>query len=247
MNTDWLRNHADEILALTINHANLSWPAIVSSLFIAVPVGWLAHHYPRLRGSLVSLAGLLYAIPSLALFVVLPLVIGTSVLSKTNVIVAMTLYGIALLVRSAADGFDAVDEAVTNSATALGYPAWKRVCSVELPLAGPVILGGLRVVSASTISLVSVGALVGVKSLGTLFTEGFARSFPTQIIAGVVGTVVLAVLFDLVLVLSGRLLMPWAKAGKTGDKHTPAAGAAPATTARHPAASHPAQRGGARQ
>ncbi|MBN9644118.1 ABC transporter permease [Corynebacterium mendelii] len=222
MNLDWLLSHAEEIAALALQHANLSWPPIVASFIVAVPLGWLAHRLPRLRGSIVGVAGLLYAIPSLALFVVLPLVLGTSVLSRTNVIVAMTLYGIALLVRSAADGFDSVDPAVTNSATALGYPAWKRVCAVELPLAGPVILGGLRVVSASTISLVSVGALVGVKSLGTLFTEGFARSFPTQIIAGVAGTVLLAVLFDLLLVAAGRVAMPWAKAGKTGDASSPA-------------------------
>ena len=220
MNWTWLSAHSAEILQLIVRHANLSWPAIVASLVIAVPLGWLAHHYPFARATVVTASGLLYAIPSLALFVVLPLIIGTSVLSPFNVIVAMTLYGVALLVRSAADGFAAVDESVIDAVAAMGYPTWKRVIAVELPLAGPIIIAGLRVVSASTISLVSVGALVGVHSLGTLFTEGFARSFPTQIIAGVVGTVGLAIVFDLVLVLLGRLAMPWATSGKTSSEKT---------------------------
>ncbi|MFS0332785.1 ABC transporter permease subunit [Corynebacterium striatum] len=112
---------------------------------------------------------------------------------------------------STADSFDTVPAAVASAATAMGYSPLQRVFQVELPLAGPGIIAGLRVVSASTISLISVGALVGVHSLGTLFTEGFQRNFPTQIIAGFVGTVLLAVLFDLLLVLIGRVLLPWAR------------------------------------
>ena len=101
-----------------------------------------------------------------------------------------------------------------RAATAQGHSAWQRFWRVELPLAGESLLAGTRVVSASTLSLVSVGALIGVQSLGTLFTEGYARSFVTEIVVGIVGTVILAVVFDLVLVALAALLMPWTRRAK---------------------------------
>ncbi|HCD2523685.1 TPA: ABC transporter permease subunit [Corynebacterium striatum] len=211
MKWDWLSSNFSRLVELGIAHANLAWPPILLALLVALPIGWVAHRYRRIREIVVGLSSALYIIPSLALFILLPLVIGTSVLSSLNVIIAMTLYGLALQVRSTADSFDTVPAAVASAATAMGYSPLQRVFQVELPLAGPGIIAGLRVVSASTISLISVGALVGVHSLGTLFTEGFQRNFPTQIIAGFVGTVLLAVLFDLLLVLVGRVLLPWAR------------------------------------
>lgn len=209
MRFQWLADNAGLLWELSVQHAQLSWLPIVAALLISLPIGWAAARHAALRGILLGVSGVLYAIPSLALFVVLPLIVGTSVLSPANVVVALSLYGIALQVRSTADAFAGIDRAPVSAAVALGYPAWKRVAMVELPLAGPVILAGLRVVSASTISLVSVGALIGVRSLGTLFTDGFQRSFPTEIIAGVVLTVLVAVVFDVVLVLVGKVLMPW--------------------------------------
>ncbi|MDK8824936.1 ABC transporter permease [Corynebacterium striatum] len=211
MKWDWLSSNFSRLVELGIAHANLAWPPILLALLVALPIGWVAHRYRRIREIVVGLSSALYIIPSLALFILLPLVIGTSVLSSLNVIIAMTLYGLALQVRSTADSFDTVPAAVASAATAMGYSPLQRVFQVELLLAGPGIIAGLRVVSASTISLISVGALVGVHSLGTLFTEGFQRNFPTQIIAGFVGTVLLAVLFDLLLVLIGRVLLPWAR------------------------------------
>ncbi|HFG8934686.1 TPA: ABC transporter permease [Corynebacterium striatum] len=211
MKWDWLSSNFSRLVELGIAHANLAWPPILLALLVALPIGWVAHRYRRIREIVVGVSSALYIIPSLALFILLPLVIGTSVLSSLNVIIAMTLYGLALQVRSTADSFDTVPAAVASAATAMGYSPLQRVFQVELPLAGPGIIAGLRVVSASTISLISVGALVGVHSLGTLFTEGVQRNFPTQIIAGFVGTVLLAVLFDLLLVLIGRVLLPWAR------------------------------------
>lgn len=211
MKWDWLSSNFSRLVELGIAHANLAWPPILLALLVALPIGWVAHRYRRIREIVVGVSSALYIIPSLALFILLPLAIGTSVLSSLNVIIAMTLYGLALQVRSTADSFDTVPAAVASAATAMGYSPLQRVFQVELPLAGPGIIAGLRVVSASTISLISVGALVGVHSLGTLFTEGFQRNFPTQIIAGFVGTVLLAVLFDLLLVLIGRVLLPWAR------------------------------------
>lgn len=209
MNWSWLAANSDRIASLAFDHLVLSLPAIALAFFIAVPIGWVAHASGRAREAIVVATSLIYVIPSLALFVLLPLVLGTSVLSPLNVVVAMTIYGIALMVRSAADAFGAVPAAVVQSAVAAGYTPLARVLRVELPLAGPGLVSGLRVVAASTISLVSVGALIGVQSLGTLFTEGFQRSFTTQIIAGLVATVALAVLIDVLLVALGRLAMPW--------------------------------------
>ncbi|WP_342319419.1 ABC transporter permease [Corynebacterium mayonis] len=211
MNWQWLGANTGRIGALALDHLLLTLPAVVAAFVIAVPVGWLAHSSGKAREVIVMATSLIYVIPSLALFVLLPLVLGTSVLSPLNVVVAMTLYGTALMVRTASDSFAAVPQAVRQSAIAAGYTRASRALRVELPLAGPGLLAGLRVVSASTVSLVSVGALIGVHSLGTLFTEGFQRSFPTQIIAGLVATIALAVLLDAALVAISRILMPWTR------------------------------------
>lgn len=209
MNWAWLSSNLGMIAGLAGQHLLIALPAIVASFLIAVPLGWAAHRSGRFREVIVVVTSLIYVIPGLAMFVFMPLVLGTSILSPVNVVIAMTLYGIALMVRSAADAFDAVPGAVRQSATAAGYSPLARVMRVELPLAGPGLLSGVRVVAASTVSLISVGALVGVQSLGTLFTEGFQRAFPTEIIAGLVGTILLAVLIDVCLTLIARLTMPW--------------------------------------
>ncbi|WP_018297310.1 ABC transporter permease [Corynebacterium lubricantis] len=213
MRWGWIVENFPRIAGLAWEHLLLTVPAVLAAFLIALPIGWAAHRYRRLRDVIVTLTSALYVIPSLALFILLPLVLGTSMLSPVNVVVAMTLYGLALQVRSSTDAFDTVPGDVRQSAVAMGYSTVRRVLTVDFPLAGPVILSGLRVVTASTISLVSVGALIGVHSLGTLFTEGFQRNFPTQIMAGLIGTVVLAIICDLILVLSGKVLMPWTRKG----------------------------------
>lgn len=212
MNWAWLSANSGRIFHLTLDHLLIALPAVALAFVVAVPLGWLANRSGAAREVLVVLTSLIYVVPSLAMFILMPLVLGTSILSPLNVVAAMVLYGIALMVRSAADAFGAVPQDVRQSAAAAGYPPFKRVVAVELPLAGPGLLSGLRVATASTISLVSVGALIGVQSLGTLFTEGFQRSFPTEILAGLIGTVVLAVAVDAVLVTLGRAAMPWTKA-----------------------------------
>lgn len=215
MRLDWIPANRELIGGLALDHLALALPPVLASLLIAVPLGWAATRMPRGGPAVVTAAGLLYAIPSLALFVVLPPVLGTSVLSPLNVVVALTVYGTALLTRTAADAFGAIPAAAVDAATAVGYGPARRVLAVELPLAGPVILAGVRVVSASSISLTSVGALIGVPGLGYLFTDGFNRSFPTEILTGVLATVLLAVAADLLIVAVGRLLLPWrAAAGK---------------------------------
>lgn len=206
----WAWENRDYILDLTLTHAWLSAVPLVLGFAIAVPIGWYASRHRRLRGPLLSTGSVLYSIPSLPFFVILPGVIGTPFLSPLNVIIALTVYAAAILVRSSTDAFISVSPSVLDAATATGYSSQQRGLSVELPLAGPVLLAGLRVISVSTVSLVSVGALIGVSSLGTLFTDGFKRDFTTEIVVGVIGIVVLALVFDALLVLAGRLLMPWA-------------------------------------
>lgn len=205
----WLVDNIGLVWDLTVRHVWLSAVPIVLGFVIALPIGWYANRHPRLRGSLLAGVSILYTIPSLPLFVILPGLLGTGFLSSTNVLVGLTIYAVAIMVRSASDAFGSVPPGVLDSASATGYSARGRAFAVELPLAGPVLLAGLRVVAVSTVSLVSVGALIGVSSLGSLFTDGYQRDFRTEIVIGIVATVLVALVFDALLVLAGRLLMPW--------------------------------------
>jgi osmoprotectant transport system permease protein len=215
---NWLVNNLDLVWELSLEHIRLSIPPVIIGFLVAIPFGWLAHRYQLTRGILLTIVGLLYTIPSLALLVILPPLIGISVLSSANVITALSIYAVALMVRSVTDALDSVDADVKQSATAVGFSSWRRFWTVEFPLAGPVLLAGLRVVAVSTVSLVTVGIFVGVRSLGYLFTNGLQRSIPLEIVTGIVMTVVIALLFDLVLVLLGRVLMPWTRVSKPSRK-----------------------------
>lgn len=208
---NWLWSNFDQVWALTLDHVALSIVPVVLGFLLSLPLGWLANRYHATRGIILTVGGVLYSIPSLPLFVVLPVIVGTSVLDPANVVIALTIYAVALMVRTTADALAAVEPNVIQSATAVGFSGWGRFWKVELPLAGPVLLAGLRVVSVSTVSLVSVGALVGVNSLGYLFLNGFQRNFPTEILIGIIGTVIIALVFDAILVLIGRLVLPWTK------------------------------------
>ena len=208
---NWLWSNLDRVGELMLVHLALSVPAIILSFVVSVPIGWLAHRYRWSRGVLLSLCALLYAIPSLALFIALPAFTGLSLRSPLNLVIALTLYGVAVIVRTAADAFDAVERDVLQSATAVGYSGVRRFWGVELPLAGPVLLSGLRVVIVSTVSLATVGAVIGVQSLGSLFTDGFQRGIEVEIATGIVATIVLALVLDWASVAIGRMLMPWTR------------------------------------
>jgi osmoprotectant transport system permease protein len=205
----WIPGNADRILSLLVEHLRLALIPIVAGLVLSVPLGWVANRYPLARAILVPAAGVLYTIPSLTLFVVLPGILGTRILSEINIIVALTIYTVALLVRTIADALAAVPGLVIAAATAMGYRPARRFLDIELPLAIPVLVAGLRVATVSSISLVSVGALIGVGGLGEFFTEGFQLQFPTEIIVGVALTVLLALAGDAVLLVIGRILTPW--------------------------------------
>lgn len=205
----WLWNNLDLVLGLTAQHALLSGIPILLGFAASIPLGWLASRSRVLRGVLLTVFNILYTIPSLALFVTLPLILGTKTIDSANVVVALTIYAIAMMLRGTLDAFDSVSPDVLQSATAQGYSAASRFWTVQLPLAGPVLLANLRVVSVSTVSLLSVAALIGSGGLGYLFTAGYQRSFIDEIVIGIVFVVLLALVFDLILVTVGRLLMPW--------------------------------------
>ncbi len=209
---NWFLDHLPEVAELMGNHARLAALPLVFGLLLALPLGWLARRVPALYTPLVALAGLLYTIPSLALFILMPLVLGTGILDPANVVVALTLYTVALLVRTVADGLGSVPEEVAQAASAMGIGRVRRLFTVELPLAVPVISAGLRVAAVSNVSIVSIAALIGVPQLGSLFTDGFARDFPTEIVVGIVACIVLALVFDLVIIAVTRLLTPWERA-----------------------------------
>lgn len=204
----WVLDNLDLIWSLTLDHIRQSVIAIVLGFVIAIPIGWAAWRYTTVRGPVLSTIGLLYTIPSLGLFALLA-ALGVPYLSETNLIIALTIYGGAIMTRSVADGFDSVDAATRSAAVAVGFGPWRRFWTVDLPLSGPVLLAGLRVTATSTIALATVGILISVQNLGYLFTNGFQRRIVPEILAGVVAVVVIALVIDMLLVLAGRLAMPW--------------------------------------
>lgn len=213
MNWSWVPRNLDLIAELTVQHLWLALLPVLLGLVVALPLAWLATRARTLRTILITVTGLLYTVPSLALIVMLPLVLGIGILNPLNVVVALTIYTVALLVRSIADALDAVPQAVVAAATAMGYTPLRRFVAVELPLAVPVTVAGLRVAAVSNMSLVTVGAIVGLGGLGALFTDGFQRDIPAEILTGIVLVLVLALLVDVALLALGRAVTPWTRAG----------------------------------
>lgn len=209
---NWVLDNLDLIGELAVIHLRQSLIALVIGFVVAVPLGWVAWRHRLVRSSVITITGLLYTIPSLALLILIPSVTGWyTFVSETNLIVALTIYAVAILVRSVADGLDSVDPGIRQASTAIGYGSFRRFWAVDFPLAGPVILAGLRVTAASTISLATVGILVGITNLGYLFTNGLQRRILPEVLAGVLAVVILAVFIDLLLLLAGRLVLPWTR------------------------------------
>ncbi|MEO8283805.1 MAG: ABC transporter permease [Pseudarthrobacter sp.] len=212
---EWFLANSGMVLERAGQHLALALVPMVLGLVISIPLAQLARINPVLRSVVVTASSLLYTIPSLALFIILPSILGTRILDPLNVIVALTIYAVALLVRAALDAFDSVEEDLRQAATAMGYKPWLRFVQIDVPLSLPVMFAGLRVVSVSNISLVSVAALLGVGNLGMLFTDGLQRNFVTEVVVGILAILVLALLMDAVLVLLERVFTPWTRAAKT--------------------------------
>jgi len=209
---DYLSNNSDVVLAALRQHVPLAFLPLLIGVVLALPVGYLGVRFGWLYHPLLNASGIVYSIPSLALFVTLPYVLGTRILSPVNIVVALSLYTLALMARTVADGLRSVDASLTEAATAMGYRRTRRLLEVELPLALPVVLAGVRVAAVSNISLVSVGALIGVGGLGALFTRGFQLFYPAPILVGVILSVLLAAVTDLVIVSIQRAVTPWSRA-----------------------------------
>jgi osmoprotectant transport system permease protein len=211
----YLFTHLDDAWALTVIHLRLSLVPVLIGLAIAVPLGVLVQRAPIPRRLTTATASVVFTIPSLALFVVLPTIIGTRILDEANVIVALTAYTAALLVRAVIEALDAVPAQVSDAATAVGYPPIKRMLKVELPLSIPILIAGLRVVVVTNIAMVSVGSVIGIGGLGTWFTDGYQTDKSDQIVAGIIALFVLAIVIDVLIVLAGRLATPWERAART--------------------------------
>jgi osmoprotectant transport system permease protein len=208
--------HLHQDLSWLWDHVWLSALPVVIGLAIALPLGWLASRYKWIYPPMLSIMGLLYTIPSIALFVLIPPLLGLKALDPIQVPIALTVYSVALLVRVVADGLGSVPEDVLQAATAMGFGPIQRLFKVELPIAVPVIAAGLRVATVSNVSIVAVAGTIGLSNLGQLFTTGFQLSTPTAyyppIVLGIVLCVLLALTFDVVIVLGNRLLTPWRRA-----------------------------------
>ena len=212
----YFMDHRSHDLSLLWAHTWLSVVPVVIGLVIALPLGWLARRYRWVYPPMMSITGLLYTIPSIALFVLIPPVLGLDPLTPLQVPIALTIYSIALLVRVVADGLGSVSPDTIQAATAVGFKPVGRFFKVELPIAVPVIAAGLRVAVVANVSIVAVAGTIGMQNLGALFDDGFKLSTTTPyyppIVLGILLCVLLALVLDVIVIGLNRLLTPWRKA-----------------------------------
>lgn len=210
---DWhyLTSNTELILGQLGEHIYLSFLPIALALVLALGIGIFAVRFPKSYPVILALSSAFYTVPSIALFVILPGLIGSLILDPINVIIALTIYSVSLLVRNVVDGLHATSTEVRQSALSMGYTRTRQLWEVELPIAMPLIFAGLRVATVANISMVSVGALIGVGGLGELMTVGFQRNFMTPLLVGLVLSVVLALVADVLIVALQRWMTPWAR------------------------------------
>ncbi|MEX0629175.1 MAG: ABC transporter permease [Chloroflexota bacterium] len=208
---DWVFDNLDMLVQRTGEHVVLTLIGVGAGILIAFPVTLLIHRRRRLIGPVLGLAGILYAIPSLALFGLLIPVTGIGLVTAE---IALVSYTLLILVRNGLSGLDGVAPEIVEAATGMGHTRIQQLWRVQLPLATPVIIAGIRIATVTTIGLVAVTALIGQGGLGfVIITIGINRFFPTAILVGVGLSVLLAVLADRGLVLAERALTPWTRAG----------------------------------
>jgi osmoprotectant transport system permease protein len=203
---DWLGHHTDVIWQAVLQHIQLTGIAVVGGLVIATPVGLLVWRWRALRNPVLSVAGILYTIPSLALFALLVPFTGLTVVTAE---IGLVSYTILILVRNIVVGLDGVPVEIREAATGMGYRPAKRLLTIDIPLALPVIVAGVRLATVTTIGLVTVTALLGEGGLGQLILAGLIQDFKTPLVVGLAGSVVLAVAADLLLAGAQRLATPW--------------------------------------
>lgn len=207
----WVGDHLDEIWERTVQHVQLTVIALVVGFAISVVLALVSLRFRRAYTPITGAAGVLYAIPSLALFAFLVPVTGLTLLTAEIGLVGYTLL---ILVRNMVAGIDGVSGHVREAADAMGYTPWRRFLAVDVRLATPTIVAGLRIAAVTTIGLVTVTALIGQGGYGALINDGLSRSFSTPIVVGATLSIALAILVDLLLLGAERLLTPWARAGR---------------------------------
>lgn len=202
----WVVDNLGEIWADLAEHIVLTVVPVGLGFIMAFPMALASIRWPRLYSPLLGVAGILFSIPTLALFVVM---IPFTGLSKATAIIPLTLYTLLILLRNTVEGLKGVPSHVREAAEAMGYTRTRQLFRIELPLAVPVIIAGLRIATVNTIAYVAITALIGQGGLGNLFMDGFLRQFPTPLIVGLVLSVTLAVAADLGLLGVQRVLTPW--------------------------------------
>jgi osmoprotectant transport system permease protein len=213
LTNDWicgqyLVDRSSEIVDATVEHIWITVVSVLLGVLIAFPLALLARRFVRLESTILGVSTGIYTIPSLALF---PLLVPFTGLSPTTVVIGLALYALTVLVRAMLEGLRAVPEEVRESATGLGYGAGRLLFRVELPLALPVIMAGLRVATVSTVALTTVGSLVAYGGLGNLIKDGVSTNFRAELFTAAVLCVLLAVVLDVLIVLAQRLLTPWTR------------------------------------
>jgi osmoprotectant transport system permease protein len=207
MQWSWISSNASQIWQFAWENVKLGVLPALYGLLISLPLGIVSARWRLVYPPVLTVVNVIYAIPALALWIALIPYYG---LTDTTVIIGLTAYSLCVIVPNVVAGLHAVPSPVRQSATAMGYGAMRRLVAVELPLAAPVIIGGLRVAVVSSISLATLGQLIGVSSLGYYFIDGEQRDFfTTEITVGLVLVVVIALACDLVLVGVRRAVTPW--------------------------------------
>lgn len=206
---DWLIDHVDDVWGYTVEHIWLSVIAVIVGFAISFALSLVIVRSPRAYTPITAATGILYTIPSLALFAILVPITGFSVLTAE---IALVSYTLLILIRNIVAGLAAVPADVREAADGMGYARWHRLWRVELPLAVPVIIAGLRIATVTTIGLVTVSALIGQGGLGRLIEDGLRRFFPTMYVTGAVLSVLLAILADAAFVWLQRRSTPWTRA-----------------------------------
>jgi osmoprotectant transport system permease protein len=208
----WVSGHIDVITAALVQHVELTLIAVVVGLLIAVPLGLVAWRSRVFRGPIFSLTGILYTIPSLALFSALVPFTGFTILTAE---IGLVSYTLLILIRNIVVGLNSVPDDVREAARGMGYRPFAELVRIDLPLAIPAIVGGLRIATVTTIGLVTVTALIGEGGLGSLIYDGLLRDFKTPLVVGTVLSVALAFVADLGLAGTQRLITPWSRGRAT--------------------------------
>lgn len=207
-NWQWIGDHFGYFWSLSRTHMYLALVSVLIGLIVSLPIGVMAARRPRTYAPVLTVTTILYSLPSLAVFAFLLDVTG---LTDNTLILPLAVYAATILVRSVADGLRGVPDEVRLAATAMGYGSLRRLVGVELPNAVPVIIAGLRVATVASISLVTVGAIIGIGGLGQLFIAGENSDFITEVLSGVVLVVLWAVVCDGAILAAGRALTPWTR------------------------------------